>query len=178
MLLKGRPRLAYHKNKNGNAPLGSVACDGNVEIVKSLLEHDPNLAYIVNEKTGQTPFLLAAFKGFVPVAEEIVDACPDSAYITNKKYGTNALHQAIFFDRPNFVDYILRTPQLHRLINQADNNGDLPLHYAARDCKPEILRSLLSHKRQDYTAVNAKKLNAVDIVYGKTHLFKTLKWVN
>jgi hypothetical protein len=178
-LLKGRPELAYRIAKNGFAPLGSAVVCGNIEIVKIFLEHDPYLACIgknEDEHIGH-PFLVAASCGLVSIAEEIIRVCPDSAYASTTGIGSNAAHIAISNDKLCFLDYIIRTPQLHRLINQADFDGDLPLHIAAGGCKPMFLRSLMNYKRQDYTAVNARNNNVVDITTRKPELTKTLKWV-
>ncbi|KAJ1696626.1 hypothetical protein LUZ63_005138 [Rhynchospora breviuscula] len=204
-LLGKRGHLAFHKSDDGYTPLACAVYNNNIDIVKILLEHDPKTAYIANEHTG-TPFQVAAVKGFVPIAKEIISICPDSAYILNEKHGANALHQALYEDQQEFVDFILSTPQLHRLVNEAqlgvkktdgdcynenvqgvqgdlgnqnvqrEIDGDLPLHNAARECKPNILRSLLSYKGLDYTAVNNWNQNAVDLALEKWELFKTLKW--
>ncbi|KAJ1694777.1 hypothetical protein LUZ63_011475 [Rhynchospora breviuscula] len=175
-LLQGRKDLAYQLARDGFTPLGCAVTNNNLEIVKTFLEHDPNLAYVKNGGTDETPFILAATKGYVPIAKEIISACPDSAYDTTKKFSANALHLAINHERRDFVEFTLQTPQLHRLINQVDKDGDLPLHYAARMCNPEILRLLLSHKGQDYNALNVDNHNGVDIVNARKSLLKTLKW--
>jgi Ankyrin repeats (many copies) len=72
-------------------------------------------------------------------------------------------------------------PQLHRLINQATNRGSLPLHYAADKCETRLLRSLLSHQGQDYTAVDVNNNHAINNVKGQTALMalmKTLIWAS
>jgi ankyrin repeat protein len=179
-LLKGRPEQAHRIDANyGHAPLGSAVTNGNLEIVKIFLEHDPNLAHIGSKENNNMghPFLVAACCGLVSMAKEIIRACPDSAYVSTTDIGSNALHVAIYNDKPCFVDYILQTPQLHRLINQADFQGNLPLHRAADYCNPTLLRPLLNYKRQDYTAVNVWNKNAVEITTSRTKLIKTLKWV-
>ncbi|XP_078150828.1 uncharacterized protein LOC144546179 [Carex rostrata] len=174
-LLEGRPQLAYHMDKRGNSPLHRAVIENKFVLVNIFLEYDPNLARIKHESTGNTPFIEAVAKGYVSIAKEIMSTCPDSVY-TPDKHGCNALHFAIRFEKPHLVDYILRTPQLHRLINQANNDGVLPLHDAACKCDPELLRSLLTHAGQDFTAVNVSGGQAVDVVYGQTTLWKTLKW--
>ena len=176
-LLRGRPQLVYSKGLDGDHPLERAVFHNNLELVKIFLEYDPNLAYIKNEKTQNTPFITAAQIGLLSIAEEIMRACPDSVYTPNKN-GHSALQEAIGYEQLEFVDYIIKTPQLHRLINQATDNGSLPLHNAARMCNPKLLRSLLSHAGQYYTAVNVARENAVSIVHAKTDLLKTLKWVN
>ncbi|KAJ1695249.1 hypothetical protein LUZ63_011947 [Rhynchospora breviuscula] len=173
-LLKGRPALAYYVAENNSTPLHIAVINNDLEIIKILLEHDANMPYTMDERVPG-PFLVAAFQGCVEAAEMIISACPDSAYATNK-VSANALHIAIEKERQEFVDFILRTPHLHRLINQPNQNGELPLLHAAKLCDPEILRSLLSHKGQDYTAVNLQGLNAVDVTFGQDQKLKTLKW--
>ncbi|KAJ3674602.1 hypothetical protein LUZ60_005218 [Juncus effusus] len=175
-LLKWRPELAYIKNGAGNAALSTAVGAEKLEIVKILLEHDPHQAYIQSESTNSTPFLLASWRGFVTIAEEIRRHCPDSVYSTRHYSGYNALHEAVEFERQEFIDYVIRTPELHRLINQGGICGGLPLHCAASRCNPKALRSLISHKAQDYSAVNCELRNALDVFYDRTDYFKTLKW--
>ncbi|KAJ4732973.1 ankyrin repeat family protein [Rhynchospora pubera] len=175
LLLKERPHLAHNASNDGSMPLEFAVANNNLGIVKEFLKYVPHVAYLGNKKTGLTPFLVAAMNGFVPIAEEIIRACPDSAYTTSQSW-ENGLHQAIKHERQNFVEFILRTPQLHRLIYQVDKEGNLPIHSAAAACNPDILRSLLSHKEQDYSAPNGKGFHAVDHVISKKKLWKTLKW--
>ncbi|KAJ1695547.1 hypothetical protein LUZ63_012245 [Rhynchospora breviuscula] len=176
-LLKGRPKLAHHIGEDELTPLNYAVSKNSLEIVKIILGHDPNLAYVKSGEPGETPFLVAALRGFVPIAKEILRTCPDSAYITDAE-SQNALHfAAINFEKLQFVDFILSTPQLHRLINQHDADGNLPLHSAAISCNSQILRSLLNHEGQDYTARTAIGNDAVDTVMAAENDFmKTLKW--
>ncbi|KAJ1695546.1 hypothetical protein LUZ63_012244 [Rhynchospora breviuscula] len=175
-LLKGRPKLSHHIDEDGYTPLQCAVSNNSLEIVKIFLGHDPNLAYVKSGEQGDTPFLVAALYGFVPIAKEILKTCPDSAYITDDE-SQNALHIAINSEKLQFVDFILSTPQLHRLINQHDADGNLPLHSAAISCNSQILRSLLNHEGQDYTARTAIGNNAVDTVMAAENDFmKTLKW--
>lgn len=176
-LLVGRQQLAYSKDTLGVTPLQAAVIHNNLKLVKILLIYDPNLAYIKGGTDGNTPFMSAVQIGFVSIAEAIMRASPDSVYTPNKN-GFNALHEAIRYEHQDIINFILRMPQLRRLINLADNQGNLPLHHAAARCKPKFLRSLLAHARQDYTAVDADSKTAVNIVYGQTDLLKTLKWVS
>ncbi|KAJ3686179.1 hypothetical protein LUZ61_015343 [Rhynchospora tenuis] len=178
-LLRERPELAHRTSEEGLTPL--TACMTEHNTIKILLEYDPFLAYVKNRGDpeaygGFSPFLVAAQLGLVPVAQEIITACPDSAYLTDEKTKENALHIAIRYNQKEFVNFILNTRLLHRLINQVDHKGQLPLHIAAKMCNPEILRCLIAHERQDSTAINAKCHSAVDIVCERKKLWSTLKW--
>ncbi|XP_078151153.1 protein ACCELERATED CELL DEATH 6-like [Carex rostrata] len=126
-------------------------------------------------KLGSTPFIIAAQMGHLSIAKEILNTCPDSVYITSIS-GENALHHAIQNEKLDIINYIVRTPQLHRFINQADYKGQLPLHLAASKCNPKILRSLLTHAEQDCTAFNFLGDNAVTRAHAQKALWKTLKW--
>ncbi|KAJ4805847.1 Ankyrin repeat-containing protein [Rhynchospora pubera] len=177
ILLQARPNLAESITGDGLTPL--TACMPELRTFKKLLEHDPFLVYVKNcgkHYGGLTPFLVAAQLGLVSIAKEIITVCPDSAYITDNMTGANALHIAIRYEQESFVDFILKTPHLHRLINQVDRKGRFPLHIAAKMCNPQILRSLILHKRQDCTAINAQCRSAVDIVCQRESLWKSLKW--
>ncbi|XP_078151151.1 protein ACCELERATED CELL DEATH 6-like [Carex rostrata] len=174
-LLERRPHLAWRTNKYQTNPVQRAVLDNNLDLVKIFLEFDDNFAYLKNEITGNTLFLMAMQKGYLSIAKEILNTCPDSVYIPDK-FGQNALHHAIYFENPDIVHYILRTPQLHRLMNQADNNGNLPLHQAARMCDPKFLHSLITHTGQDYTARNVNGNHAFYIVHAQQSLWNTLKW--
>lgn len=178
-MLKRRPQLAYRLDLElGGTPLYSAAGINNLEMVKIFLAYDPNLAYAKNEKTtGGTIFNVAAVHGSVSLAKVIIGICPDSAYIHNIN-GCNALHLAIQSEKLNFVEYILRTPQLHRLIHQTTKEGGSPLHSAAYMCEPRMISALLAHARHDYTATNSNFFNAVDIVFDQMASVRTLKWVS
>ncbi|KAF3341470.1 Ankyrin repeat-containing protein [Carex littledalei] len=177
MLLAERPKLAECQDAMGMTPLQRAINHNNLEMVDILLNSNPKLAYIRNEKTTDTPFIMAAKTGFVPIAEVIMRICPDSAYTPNED-GHSALHVAIKNEKSDFVNYILREPLLQRLINQADNTGSLPLHHAADMCDPKLIRSLLTDEidRHDQTAVNVGSYTAVHNVTVQTALSKTLKW--
>ncbi|XP_078150748.1 uncharacterized protein LOC144546090 [Carex rostrata] len=172
-MLKKRPQLAYHKETSGRNPLHGAIFQNNLELVKLFLEYDPNLAYIKTERL--TPFIIAVQKGFVSIAKEIMSVCPDSIYALDIN-GDNALMHAINFEKLDSFDYILKTSQVHRQINQANNNGMRPLHRAAMQCDPKLVRSLLAHKGQDYTAVDKSASTAVNTVYHQHEFWKTLKW--
>jgi ankyrin repeat protein len=174
----GNGLLCTAINGYGNTPLCTAIEMRNLKMVRTFLQHNRNLAYIANEKDGYAPFLLAANLGCVEIAKEIARCCPDSAYALTKSDEMNALHEAIQWEEREFIDFILETHSLRRLINQGDSSGDLSLHYAAHTCDAQLLRSLLSDEYgQDHTAVNAKNFNAADVIYSKKDLFETPKWV-
>lgn len=174
--MERQPQLAYIKDKNGFTPLQTAVLENNLELVMIFLEFDLNLAYVKAEGTEYSLFIMAAREDFVSIANVIMRASPDSVYTTSKD-GYSALHHAIVCGNQDFINFILTTPQLHRFVNQATDQGSLPLHQAADQCMPELLRPFLSHKGLDYTAVNSSYQDALDIVYNKMSL-QDLKWVS
>jgi ankyrin repeat protein len=178
--LKKRAHLAS-RVCNGDTPLTLAVVTDNLEMVETFMRHDPSLAYIncgacnnedeedESNNRKHSPFILATCLGRVRIAEEIANHCPDSAFYRSGKNKLNALHQAVKKEERKMVEYLLRTPQFRRLINQADSGGKLPLHYAAEMCNTELLRSLLSHKAQDCTAF--------DLVCSRNSLISH-KWVH
>lgn len=176
-MLEDRPALAYRKGVEGTTILEVAVLLQDHNLLKILLEFDPKLAYITNEKTGSTAFFWAARLGCVSIAEEIRSVCPDSIYIPDKD-GNSILHEAVNNEQLDFIDYIVRTPQLQGLINQANNVGNLPLHEAADKCNPKLLHLLLSHPQQDHSAVNNRGLDAKGINFINLIKKKTLKGVS
>ncbi|KAJ4809299.1 Ankyrin repeat family protein [Rhynchospora pubera] len=189
-LLKKRPHLAS-RVCNGETPLTLAVATNNLEMVEIFMTHDPSLAYInggrsdvivvgsqreLDESCNRSPFMLAASLGRVDIAKEIAYHCPDSAFYRTASDRSNALHEAIKKEHLKMVDYLLRTPQFQRLINQSDSRGKLPLHCAASMCNTELIRSLLHHKAQDCTAVTIDNENAVDVVCTKNDVCRTRKW--
>lgn len=65
------------------------------------------------------------------------------------------------------VKYILRTPKLAGLINEADKDGNTPLHMAVIYKKIEIIDILTSDRRVDGTAINKNLSQAIDIFLGQ-----------
>ncbi|CAL8150508.1 unnamed protein product [Prunus armeniaca] len=65
------------------------------------------------------------------------------------------------------VKYILRTPKLAGLINEADEDGNTPLHVAVINKKVEIISILTADHRVDKAAVNKKFSKAIDIFLGQ-----------
>jgi len=105
--------------------MGRAVLDNKLMSVKIFLEYDPNLAYIKHEPTGQTPFISAVSNGFVLIAKEIMNTCPDSVY-TPSNVGDNALHFAIFQEKPDLVDYILSTPSFIGLLTKQTTMATFP----------------------------------------------------
>ncbi|XP_019188662.1 PREDICTED: ankyrin repeat-containing protein NPR4-like [Ipomoea nil] len=73
--------------------------------------------------------------GGIKAMEAILKQCPDAWEMVDSK-GRNVLHEAVANDRKDVTDYILQNhhhhhPNLDHLIDEKDDDGNTPLHYAA-----------------------------------------------
>ncbi|KAJ4818614.1 Ankyrin repeat family protein [Rhynchospora pubera] len=93
-----------------------------------------------------------------------------------KPDGWTILHEAVSVLNEEFVEFILNTPQLHKLINMRDKYGDTALHIAVRKCDPNIVRALLAHKAIDLTVLNNGGNRAEWPLAETTERAKTLNW--
>ncbi|PQM34169.1 ankyrin repeat-containing protein [Prunus yedoensis var. nudiflora] len=109
---------------------------------------------------------VAAYAGHTKVMAELIRRRPDTCDLLNSK-GQTALHAAVLGGQRGVVKYILRTPKLAGLINEADNDGNTPLHMAVIYKKIEIIDVLTSDRRVDRTAINKKLSKAIDIFLGQ-----------
>ncbi|KAJ3674595.1 hypothetical protein LUZ60_005211 [Juncus effusus] len=174
ILMEQRSELANRKDKSDFTAIHYAVIWNKVKMVKVMLEHYPSLAYTRGESS---PLILKAAKfGHVYVAKELMKHCPDVLYARSRNMRWNALHQAVEEKHEKFVEFILNTPQLLRLINQSDIHGDTPLHIASRKCSPRIIRALLAHKALNIGALNKHGKTALHgMFHDKEHL-KTLSW--
>ncbi|KAJ1685375.1 hypothetical protein LUZ63_016765 [Rhynchospora breviuscula] len=173
-IVKARPFLAREEDKDGSTPIQLAVLWNRLDEIKVLLEHDRSLGYLVNSKTNFPLLVSAAFRGNVGVAQQILNYCPD-APVCNPD-GWTMLHQAVYSRQEKFVDYILKTPHLHKLVNMRYQNGKTALHYAVKNCDSKTVRALLAHKATNLT-IGDKDGNAAETILLKNmERAKTLNW--
>ncbi|KAK3433975.1 hypothetical protein EUGRSUZ_D01248 [Eucalyptus grandis] len=160
-ILEKRPEVIKEGDDLGWTPLHYVACFGEVEAVRQLLQHDTSVAYDL-DKGGESALHIAAFRGHINVIDELIRSCPDACDIINTK-GQTALHAAVMGGRVNVVKYILEMPNLEDLINEQDINGNTALHLVAFHKKYNIIYILARDKRVDRLATNKDHSTALDI---------------
>ncbi|VVA31908.1 PREDICTED: ankyrin repeat-containing [Prunus dulcis] len=136
----------------GWTPLHYAAFTGNVEATQLLMESDSSASYIMDLSSKMSALHVAAYAGHTKVMEELIRYQPDTCDLVNSK-GQTVLHSAILGGQGKVVNYILRTPKLTGLINEADEDGNTPLHIAV--------------KVVDKAAVNKKVSKAIDIFLGQ-----------
>ncbi|KAF8032249.1 hypothetical protein BT93_D1240 [Corymbia citriodora subsp. variegata] len=123
-----RPEVIRVGDDMGWTPLHYAACFGKVEVVHSLLQCEPSVAYNL-DKRKESALHIAASQGHLKIFEELVGSCPDACDMLNNKEQT-ALHLAVIGGRVNVVKYILRNQNLEDLIDQQDIDGNTALHLA------------------------------------------------
>ncbi|KAM3355363.1 hypothetical protein ACQJBY_025877 [Aegilops geniculata] len=150
-----RPWMAREADNGGNTPLGAAVYRDLVDVVRVLLEHDCSLGYAV-QRAGLPLLSYAAGGGHIDVAKELLNHCPDAPYRATQAPYWTSLHTAVYEDHVEFTEFILRTPQLRKLVNMQDMNGKTALHLAVEKCNPKIVAALLSHEDIDTTVVDKK----------------------
>ncbi|XP_062202925.1 ankyrin repeat-containing protein NPR4-like [Phragmites australis] len=177
-IVEARPCLATEQTKDGKTPIQLTVLWDMIDVLRVLLEHDVSLGYQASNSVVAplSPLLVAAaYRGHVDVAQELLNHCPDAPYCDEN--GWTCLHQAVDEGQTEFVEFILRTPQLRKLVNMRDKNGQTALHHAVRKCNPKIVASLLFHKDIDFTVYDHKGGQSViwQLWKASDHA-KTLNW--
>ena len=163
--METRPWLAREENEQTATPMHMVVLWGKTDMLTVLLEHDRYLGYVLN-KVGTPLLSTAAFRGHVGVARELLKHCPDDPYC--KTNGWTCLHSAVSSEQTEFVEFVLGSPQLGKLVNmRSKNDGRTALHFAVEKCNPDI----------DATVMNNFSDAAAWTLFGAIDHAKTLNWV-
>ncbi|MBN1818944.1 MAG: ankyrin repeat domain-containing protein [Sedimentisphaerales bacterium] len=123
------------------------ALEGHAEIVKQLLDSDPNLLHVRN-KYGDTALHEAIQNGREEVVNVLLEFGSDIGAVDN--FGNTPLHEAAVNNRPELIRLLL---QKGADLQAKNNYGDTPLHEAARTHSNEAI-SILLQKGADPCATN------------------------
>lgn len=160
-LVKKRPQMIKEGDILGWTPLHYAAHFGNVNAVRVFLKKDSATAYLQG-KDGESALHIAAFRGRITVIKELIRARPDCSDLLDNK-GRTALHAAVLGGQEISVRYVLEDPLLVGLVNEADVDGNTPLHMAALHKKYSIIAILARDDRVDIKATNKKNLTPLGI---------------
>ncbi|KAM0873729.1 hypothetical protein ACQ4PT_037888 [Festuca glaucescens] len=176
LIMDKRPGMAREHNAAGDTPILLAVISQKIDVLRVLLEHDSSLGYEVNRLHGSPLLGSAARQGHVDVARELLNHCPDAPYrqVINGKY--TLLHTAVSHGNTEFIEFILKTPQLRKVVNMQDVNGKTALHLAVRSCNPRVVAPLLSHKHIDTTVCDKRITSAARELSGILQDAKTLNW--
>ncbi|XP_052187727.1 ankyrin repeat-containing protein At5g02620-like [Diospyros lotus] len=180
------------KARNGFDALHIAAKQGDLEVVKVLMEAHPELSMTV-DMTNTTALHTAATQGHFEVVNFFLESESSLATIARSN-GKTALHSAARNGHLEVVKALLsKEPEIatrtdkkgqtalhmavkglsHQvvqelikadpcLVNMVDTKGNTTLHIAARKGRAEIVKLLLEHSNTDTKAVNRSNETAID----------------
>ncbi|KAH0974069.1 hypothetical protein GBA52_015968 [Prunus armeniaca] len=160
-------KIIRERDAIGWTPLHYAALRGNLEAIRLVIKEDSSACYIL-DIAGMSALHLAAYAGHIQVIEEFITRQPGTCDLYNEK-GQTILHVAVLGGRKDVVNYILTTPKLARLINEADKDGNTAMHLAAIHKNIGIIRILVRNPMVDKTAINKEFLKAFDILVGNKY---------
>ncbi|XP_052174127.1 ankyrin repeat-containing protein At5g02620-like [Diospyros lotus] len=187
------------KAKNGYDAFHIAAKQGNLEILKILMECSPDLS-MTFDQSYTTPLHTAAAQGHIEIVNFLLEEQNSLATITRNNLKT-ALHSSARNGRLEVVKALLRKEPgialkidkkgqtaLHMaakgqsvevvdeliqlnaaLIKMADNKGNSPLHIATRKGRSQIVQALLNHEEIDKDAINKSGETALDTAEKSGH---------
>ncbi|XP_037482212.1 protein ACCELERATED CELL DEATH 6-like [Triticum dicoccoides] len=160
-LLQWNPALVKEVDDSGSTPLHYVASAGNISALKLLLRYDTSPAY-VPDSNGLFPVHVAAKMGYGQLIYELCKHCPDSDEKLDGK-GRNFLHIAVEYKKWKVVWHFCGTPELERMVNVMDYEGNTALHLAVKNADQMIVSLLMANKSVQPNIVNNKGLTALDL---------------
>ncbi|CAK7349825.1 unnamed protein product [Dovyalis caffra] len=161
-----KPELLHFLDKELGNPLHFASYLGNLKVVQFLLK-EKELSAVESNQEGDLPIHVACKSGHVEVVEELLEQWPDPMEFLNQKR-QNILHVAAENGQSKLVQYILQNPGLDLyqkglLLNGIDEEGNTPLHLAAKHGHPWIVFILVINKALDKNIVNNENLTFYDI---------------
>ncbi|KAF8674274.1 hypothetical protein HU200_048096 [Digitaria exilis] len=147
MMLEKHSWLLEQTDSDGNNALHYAAQKNNAQVVELLLTKQAQLAYKPNRER-QSPLHVAAHYGSTASIRALLRHCPDVAEMADTS-GRNALHVSVVSGKTNALRCLLRHVRPSELLNRVDNEGDTPLHLAARMSRVQSALLLLNDRRVD-----------------------------
>ncbi|KAG6499705.1 ankyrin repeat-containing protein At2g01680-like [Zingiber officinale] len=163
ILDKNIPSCLRHQDEDSKStPLHFAAAQGDVAMLRLLLERDATAGYMKDEH-GFAIIHIAASVGDRNMIEEILVRCPDALEQKNNK-GRNFVHVAVKKKNLNVVEYVLNSsPSAKELLNEQDRVGNTPLHLAVLAKDQKMIRVLLSSRIANSALMNSSGFTPVDL---------------
>ncbi|XBI33529.1 hypothetical protein VPH35_056837 [Triticum aestivum] len=168
--------VSAHMGPWGQNTLQAAVKNGNAGLAKRIVETRPGLAKEA-DNNGCTPLSSAVYRGLVDVLRVLLEHDCSLGYdVPSNDACWTSLHVAVYEDQVEFTEFILRTPQLRKLINMRDSNGKTALHLAVEKCNPKMVVALLSHDDIDTTVLDNEGVTAAWVLAHVIDHAKTLNW--
>ncbi|KAK3404382.1 hypothetical protein EUGRSUZ_K00700 [Eucalyptus grandis] len=143
---------------SGGGNLFHFAAHTNRIQVFKLLEQGAEYLANNQDSKGDLPIHIASKMGHVHLIEKLL---PVSGLLNGQ--GQTILHVAAKYGRSSAVKYMLKHPNLGKLINKRDHDGNTPSHLAAMHSQPATLILLVLDERRDQFCLNHELLTSLDI---------------
>ncbi|XP_049386870.1 ankyrin repeat-containing protein ITN1-like [Solanum stenotomum] len=151
---------------------------GLTDLVFRMLRRNKSLAYdqAGSENEWTTAFHIAASEGHEAIIHELLIHCPDCWDMVNSN-GQNALHVAILNDREMLVNTLFKFRFCYdRLVDEADNEGNTPLHLLAAYGN-HVPQFILDHPSANKMTFNKENQTPLDIASSRTQTTEKEKLV-
>ncbi|KAF7141829.1 hypothetical protein RHSIM_Rhsim06G0145000 [Rhododendron simsii] len=158
---KDQTSFHWRCDEEGRNSLHFSASIGFLEGVNFLLSKFCAAAY-QRDKHGLFPIHTASSKGHVDIIQGMLQHCPDSRELLTLQ-GQNVFHVAAKSGNDKAVSSMLKMPELEKLLNERDDDGNTPLHVATSCGHPRIVSALTWDERVDLELGNNDGLTALDI---------------
>ncbi|EGN97633.1 hypothetical protein SERLA73DRAFT_30563, partial [Serpula lacrymans var. lacrymans S7.3] len=139
------------KTRQGMTPLSVAAAEGQVEVVKVLLERN-DVDINSKDERGWVPLMFAAQQGHEEIIVKLLLAREGVDVNSANKDGWTPLFCAAQCDHATIVELLLATPNID--VNFKDKEGVAPLSCAASNGQVDIVKLLLERHEVDADSVN------------------------
>ncbi|XP_019231886.1 PREDICTED: ankyrin repeat-containing protein At5g02620-like [Nicotiana attenuata] len=163
-IMKEDPEFELSANNAGETPLYLAVEKGLVECSRAILESCKKPTY--DGPCSRTPLHAAiirqhtATEGDINMINELLKHCPD-CWETLNSCGQNVLHISILNKQEEVVKYFLDSGKWDSLVNEADNDGNTPLHLVA--ASGNYVPELIKHPKVTKMSVNKENQTPLDL---------------
>ena len=157
-----KPDLIRHKDEKEDIPLHFAAKLGFFEGVEFLLEKHRAGAFERNKK-GHYPIHAACRKGHINIVNRLLKVWPDPMQLLTRN-GQNIVHVVAEKGREDMVDQLLKNPDVEKIVNEKDEDGNTALHLATKQGRSMAVFSLVKNNKVDWKIVNNDNMAPYEIV--------------